>query len=367
MTTPGETNSNRPVRVLFDGYYLDSKRGMGRYVREVVDALGRHAPDVDLEVLVPRGTSFRLHADRIRYRVAPAAPFPLWEQIIVPAVAALTRADVVHSPYNTFPILHAWRRSQVITLHDMMYLNPEFRTMSARQDIGRIYRAAIVSRLKGTRIGVMTLTDTVASEIRDAFGIAADIHRTPVDYFVSQARETYAGAPERFALHVGGAIAHKNTARTVRAFRAARVPDCKLLVLGIAKDHALASEFAGEDVIFPGWLSDGEVLDLYDRALAVIFPSLMEGYGLPTLEGMACGCVIVTSNRNPMMELAGDAALIVDPLDETALAAAIGAAIGDAETRADLLKRGQERIDALGGGDLARSLAGVYQERRTSR
>ena len=120
-------------------------------------------------------------------------------------------------------------------------------------------------------------------------------------------------------------------------------------------------------MIFPGWLSDGEVLDLYDRALAVIFPSLMEGYGLPTLEGMACGCAVVTSNRNPMMELAGDAALIVDPLDETALAAAIAAAIGDAETRTRLLKRGRERIEALSGADLARSLTRVYQKRRKSR
>ncbi len=353
-----------PVRVLFDGYYLDSKRGMGRYVREVVDALARYAPDVALEVLVPRGTRFRLHEDKIRYRLAPALPFPVWEQVVVPAAAALMRAEVVHSPYNTFPLLHAGRRSQVITVHDLMYLNPDFRTMSARQDIGRLYRSAIVGRLKRTRVAATTLTETVAGEIREAFGRAAEIHRTPIDFFVSGARERFEGAPARFALHVGGAVPHKNTARTVRAFRAAAIPGCKLLVLGIAKDHALAKEFSGGEVIFPGWISDGELLDLYDRAEAVIFPSLMEGYGLPTLEGMACGCVVVTSDRDPMRELAGGAAILVDPLDETALAAAIRAAIEDPETRAAYLERGKARVAAFGGEGLARALAGVYRTRR---
>jgi glycosyltransferase involved in cell wall biosynthesis len=361
MSLAPDSKNRKRLSVLIDGYYVDSNRGMGRYIREVIDAVGEHLTAFDLHVLVPKGAQFRVHQDVITYHVQPRLPFPLWEQILVPIVTARLKPDIVHSPFNTFPLMHLWRPSQVVTVHDLMFMKRDFETMSARQDFGRLYRGLVVGLVPRGRVAVTTMTRTVADEIRQTLGREAMIHRTPVSHFVSGAREPVDGAPESFALHVGGAVPHKNSARAIRAFRKAGLKDSKLLVLGIRKDHALATEFSGPDVVFPGWLTDGQILTLYDAARAVIFPSLMEGYGLPSLEGLACDCVVVTSNRNPMMELAGDAALLADPLDEQALADAIIIAMTDEDRRAELIAKGRKRILQFGGQALAASLETIYR------
>ncbi|MDY7040634.1 MAG: glycosyltransferase family 1 protein, partial [Chloroflexota bacterium] len=99
-----------------------------------------------------------------------------------------------------------------------------------------------------------------------------------------------------------------------------------------------------QQVIFPGYVADADLPALLSGARVFAFPSLYEGFGFPVLEAMACGVPVVCSNTSSLPEVAGDAALLVDPLDIGAWAAALERALADEELRADLVTRGYEQV-----------------------
>ncbi len=153
------------------------------------------------------------------------------------------------------------------------------------------------------------------------------------------------GLPERYFLFLGTLQPRKNIARIVRAYRIWR---------DLSRDETTALVLAGgqgwlydpawtagvDGVILPGYVDDADKGALYAGALALVFPSLYEGFGFPVLEVMHCGTPVICSNTSSLPELAGDAALLVDPLDEQAIAAAMSKLTSDEELRASLKTRG---------------------------
>ena len=133
-----------------------------------------------------------------------------------------------------------------------------------------------------------------------------------------------------------------------------------LVVAGIRGDHPIAAKHADNTVMFPGWLSDAQLVFLYENAAAVLFPSLVEGYGLPVLEGMATCGVVVTSNRPPMNELGGSGAVLVDPESVDNIAGAIARVWTDERLRADLKQKAAVQMTAFSRQVMASALRDLY-------
>jgi glycosyltransferase involved in cell wall biosynthesis len=112
-------------------------------------------------------------------------------------------------------------------------------------------------------------------------------------------------------------------------------------------------------VVFPGYVEDADLPALYTGALAFVFPSLYEGFGLPLVEAMACGTPVVASRTSACGEVAGDAALLVDPLSEEEIAGALAQVARDADLRAALAARGRERARAFSWERAAREVLDV--------
>ncbi|MBC7225556.1 MAG: glycosyltransferase family 4 protein, partial [Anaerolineae bacterium] len=181
-----------------------------------------------------------------------------------------------------------------------------------------------------------------------------------------------------YFLYVGTLKPRKNLLRLVRAYArflaGSGADDAPQLVLAGKRGwqyEALAREatrlgLESGQIVFPGYVADEDLPALYTGALAFVFPSLYEGFGLPLVEAMACRTPVVTSRTSACGEVAGDAALLVDPLSEEEIAAALAQVAEDGDLRAALAARGRARARDFSWERTARqvlevlvSLAGV--------
>jgi glycosyltransferase involved in cell wall biosynthesis len=174
----------------------------------------------------------------------------------------------------------------------------------------------------------------------------------PDEEQVSRVRERFQLA-HRFVLYVGNIKPHKNLVRLIEAFallrRQAGFDDLKLLIIGdeISKLPALRravhSHKLHKEVRFLGYVSDETLAILYRLASVFVFPSMYEGFGLPPLEAMASGAPVVTSNVSSLPEVAGDAALLVDPNSVDSIADGVRRVLSDTQLAQELRKRGLVR------------------------
>lgn len=155
------------------------------------------------------------------------------------------------------------------------------------------------------------------------------------------------GITKPFFLTVGGIEGHKNFALTLSSFfEVSKCSDVELVVVGSHADphkaHAkkLCEQQGFTNVLFPGYLERSDLDALYHQALALCFPSLYEGFGLPVLEAMALECPVITSTTSSLPEVAGDAALLVDPLSSTDMTRAMNHLLSDSVLRLRLKEKG---------------------------
>ena len=178
--------------------------------------------------------------------------------------------------------------------------------------------------------------------------------------------------PARYILHLGTLEPRKNLARLVQAFARVRAhsagdPPLKLVLAG-GKGWSYDAIFTEverlgltEDVLFPGYIDDRALADWYRGAAVFVYPSLMEGFGLPVLEAMACGAPVVTSNISSLPEVAGDAALLVDPYNVEALADALLGLLDNDALAAELRARGLKQAARFSWSRTAEQTAAIYR------
>jgi glycosyltransferase involved in cell wall biosynthesis len=176
--------------------------------------------------------------------------------------------------------------------------------------------------------------------------------------------------PDRFILYVGTIEPRKNLPRLIGAYRRLREEGVRhgLVIAGgrgwLCDDvfEAAGRDGLGEHIVFTGHVDEDDLLALYQSADVFAYPSLYEGFGLPVLEAMACGVPVVCSDRGSLPEAAGDAALLVDPTDESAMAAALARALHDDDLRREMVDRGLRRAREFTWDRVARGFLSVYRD-----
>ena len=172
---------------------------------------------------------------------------------------------------------------------------------------------------------------------------------------------------------VGSIQPRKNLVRLIKAYARLRRerPQDKLPQLVLVGKRgwlyeetlrAIGDEQIGEHTIFTGYVPETDLPALYTGALCFVYPSYFEGFGLPPLEAMRCGTPVITGNQTSLPETVGDAGLLVDPLDENAIARGIARLIDDPGLRARLRARGLERARVFSWSETARSTLRIYEQ-----
>jgi len=289
-------------------------------------------------------------------------PFPrLWTHVRLSAEMLRRAPDVLFVPAHVLPLVHP--RRSVVTVMDLGYRHhPEMHLLRDRLylDWSTRWNArhahSVITISAATRDDLVAYYDTDPHKITVVYpGIDESIRREENPAEIARARAHH-GLPERYLLYVGTLHPRKNVAGLVRAYARtlgewpSALGEAPGLVIAGKKGWLYDEIFAevqsrGLDnrVRFTGYVPREELIPLLSGADAFVFPSLFEGFGFPILEAMACRVPVITSNASSLPEVAGDAALLVDPRDESALAHAIIRVLSDGALRATLVERGLRR------------------------
>lgn len=266
----------------------------------------------------------------------------IWTQRALPKAVRRLGGDLLFSPIPEAPI--GTRIPYVVTLYDFIPLD----VSSARAPLHLYFRWYVPPVLRRAR-RILSISTATASEAMRRFGVdASRIEVIPLAHDAEHFRPL--GLPVgRYLLHVGRVDSYKNVERAIRAFAA--LPDRGDLEFWIAgpRDERytptlerLAAELSVRLRVLD-YVPYGELPAIINQAIALVFVSQAEGFGLPVLEAMACGTPVITSDRSSMPEVAADAALLCDPTDTRAITDAMARVISESGLRAELSERGIQR------------------------
>ncbi len=343
--------------------------GRGRFVRELLRALAERADD-HRYVLYCRERWDGAELDE-RFEWSPIGlPDPLWHASA--ALRANRRCDVFLS---TNSYLTAWmlRVPAAVVVYDLIAFLPE---MHPQARAARIERATIAPAIRRAR-RLLCISEATERDLVERFPraagktsvveLAADARfarrRDPAELAAAAARHRL--APGGFVLATGTLEPRKNLLRLIRAHAALpeglREAHPLLLVgpRGWEADKILAAAGSDERAVrLAGFVPDDELAALYSGCTAFCYPSLYEGFGLPVLEAMAAGAPTITSNVSSLPEVAGDAALYVDPRDERGIRDALEGLLGDPAQRAGLSEAGRRRAAEFSWAGCAATVVG---------
>jgi glycosyltransferase involved in cell wall biosynthesis len=283
--------------------------------------------------------------------------------------------DLLFVPAHVLPIVHPHR--SVVTVHDLGYLYyPQAHRLLDRLylDLSTRYNARAASHLiadsSATKRDLIERYGTAPDKITVVYpGYDNTAFRPVRDEEAIKAVKTKYNIAGDYILFVGTLQPRKNLTRLIEAFSNPQYPISNIQLLISGKKGWLYEaifqrveelELAGR-VVFTGYVPEAELPALLSGARLFILPSLYEGFGLPVLEAMACGTPVVCSNVSSLPEVAGDAAVLVDPLDVEGLAAAMERVLGDEELRAELIERGFEQARKFSWEKCARETLDVLE------
>jgi glycosyltransferase involved in cell wall biosynthesis len=351
-------------------------------VHQYIYHLLRHLEEVDdglrYTVLLGEGElppDVALAACQSRWPTSRASVRVLWEQLAQPWVLRRMKADLVHGPVFIAPVFTSC--PSVITIHDLSFIrfprmfrpaNRFYLTVLTRLSARRARRIIAVSAHAAAESA--QLLDVPSERIDVVYhGVGPTFRPLPSDTIASFRQRQ--GLPDKFVLFVGTLEPRKNLVRLVEAF--AHVQDDQVgLVLAGGKGWLYDELFAKVEtldlegkVVFPGYVMSEELPLWYNAAIALAYPSVYEGFGLPVLEAQACGTPVLTSNVSSLPEAAGSAALVVDPYDVEALAIGINQILTDESLRLELRAHGLTHAQEFTWPRTALETARIYKRALT--
>jgi len=292
-----------------------------------------------------------------------------------PKRASKDKLDVFHTAYYPVPRL---KIPTVLTVHDVRFVHMPETYRRARYWFLRYsvpYSLAVATR-------IITISENTKNDLINYFGIPSkkidtsyvpllpNFVRTKTDKNTNLAEiKNRLKLPKKFILYVGNLEPRKNLSRLLKAFTLVRQKaSCKLVIVGkpawgtnVLFDTVKQNHLENE-LIFTGYLEEEDLCSVYRLASMLAFPSLHEGFGIPVIEAMACGTPVLTSNVSALPEVAGDAAILVDPYSVKSIANGILAILSDEKLRYRLIEKGFERIKVFNRKESAKAVVESYKK-----
>lgn len=376
------------MRVLVDATGVPrNKAGMGVYGKNLIDGLIAQS-QVELFALVQdddpdfayTGQQGAVTVLRVPSRILRLTPLRLlFQQTVLPFLAWKYRIDIVHSIHYFFPLIRLGKAKNVVTVHDMTsFFMPEVHIAAKMRN----YRF-FMRRARTQASGIIFISNSARQDyirlLGEPSGLSTVIHHGIGQRFrplAAQDTEALAAIrakyslPPRYILYVGTLEPRKNLERLIDAFAtvAAAFPEVTLVLAGMMgwkQEHLPAHvQKLGlqSRVLFPGFVAEADKPLLIAGCDLFVYPSLYEGFGLPVLEALASGAPTISSDTSSIPEVAGAAALLVDPLDTNALAQAIHAVLSSSDLQHRLQIAGPKQAAKFTWNQTAAATLDFYRE-----
>ncbi len=379
------------MRVAINAWFWNEPTsGSGQYTRQLVEGLDALGEKLQMRLVVPDNGEMVLEfgegALPESCKLLPTARSRsnlgkvVFEQVLFPRACTSLGVDVAHVPYWAAP-LHS-SVPTVVTVHDLIPLVLRNYRGGVRQ---RLYTSLVRCTVRGAS---RVLTDSEASrqDIVSRLGLAPERVRvvplavddryrpqpSPGDQTV---RAAY-GLPERYILYLGGFDVRKNLTTVLATYRwvgPAAGKDCPLVIAGRLPEQdtpftpdprrLMCEEGVNERYVrFSGLVDEGDKPAFYRGAVAFIFPSIYEGFGLPPLEALACGTPVVGSNAASLPEVVGDAGVLKSPYDAEGMAEALVQLVTDERFHADMSRRALDQAARFSWARTAQGTLRAYQD-----
>lgn len=375
------------MRIAVDARFVGPQQtGLGRYAEELLRALEKTDRENQYSVLLRREALnyYRPQAPNFQVIEADFLWYTFREQIGIPKVLRRLRPDLVHFCHFNVPIVY--RRPFVVTIHDL--IKDEFKgkdsTTRSRLVYSLKHRAyASVSRhaILNSR-QILTPSGVSRQKIIDRYQVSGD--RVTVTYEAADPRfaryrtlqvtaEQRAQMTKKyrlsypFLLYVGNAYPYKNLDRLLSALQRlspsiSLVNPCARSIFYERLARVAEEKKLTKRVILPGFVPDEDLALLYRLAVAYVFPSLSEGFGLPLLEAQMAGLPVLASQAPPLPEIGGKGAGYFDPYDVASMARQIERVVGDEKLRQQLIKDGIANAQRFSWATTAKLTSAVYQQ-----
>jgi glycosyltransferase involved in cell wall biosynthesis len=352
--------------------------GIGRYMRNIVEALTHEAPEHEYVLIVPQGSEHLLKLNGANSKVLPVnVPYySIQEQLAIPALLAKHRVDLFHSPHFVVPVIRTC--PVVVNIHDVIYMA---RREELKSRTGRLYYRCMMPLAAHWSDAVITSCEYTKKEIIHhlranpdkvfvvPYGIDSRFQPVTDAESLERVRRKY-GISDQYVLYVGIYRERKNHAGLLQAFQHL-VHDgspCHLVIAGPMNEaeeelRTLAAELGIEKrMVLTGFVADEDLPALYSGARVYACPSLAEGFGLTVIEAMACGTPVVCAQNSSLPEAAGTAALFADISNPQLFGEALHRALGDDALRQELIDRGIRHARRFSWRVAARDTLKIYAE-----
>jgi glycosyltransferase involved in cell wall biosynthesis len=364
--------------------YRQKKHGMDMVALEliknlqIIDKKNEYVvfvkPDVD-NTCIPAAPNFKIVE-------LGGGPYPTWEQFALPRAAKNEGCDILHCTSNTGPI---WSKVPLITiLHDIIYLESVSllkKSGTWYQKVGNMYRRWVVPPVVKRSKRVATVSNFEKERIKNFMGLGDNLvaiyngvgrhFRKITDESILKAAKEKYKLPDNFMFFLGNTDPKKNTPNVLKAFadfNKKSKTKFKLVMLDYEENalkailNYIGSPETRNDIHLTGYVVNTDLPAIINQCKVFLYPSLRESFGIPILEGMACGVPVITSNTSSMPEIAGNAAAIVDPFKPDEILAAIERILADEKFRNELCEKGIERAKLFSWRNMAVKYLELYEE-----
>ena len=357
--------------------FRSNKHGMDYVVLEEIKQLQELDKHNEYFVFVKPGPDHCLQSTFNCHVIEVDCPsYPLWEQYALPRAARRCGVELLHCTSNTAPIF--CKIPMVLTLHDIIFLEPrDKQNKSVYQNLGWLYRRLVVPRIIDRCRQIITVSNFEKENIISKLGLpdtkVTMIYNGYNEWFkpVVDKRgvvEKYIADKDYF-FFLGNTDPKKNSERTILAYakylsesevgRRLLVADLKRNEIDeILRRNGLME--ISDKIVSSGYIANKDLPYIYSKAFAFLYTSLRESFGIPLLEGMACGTAVITSNTSSMPEIAGHDAALVSPDNIEEMAAMMLKMERDENFRRETIEKGLRRVEMFSWKKNAGQLLDVY-------